>query len=441
QDFSYSPDLKLTANDGSPSITVDVGTPVTLAWSTTPDAISCAASGGWSGNQAAPSGSFTITPTVTTTYTLACTGSNNLTSTVSVTVNVNANGVCGADGGKTLTSPPVNLCAANDTASAFTATASGWTWTCTPSLGGLATACNGTLQPAQCGPDNGQTLTSQPVNLCAPGDTASAVTTTTTGWTWTCNDDNGASTANCSAASPAPPQPTFVTVWQFNDTDYVPNYTSFPPQLGAIAYQNNYDAPTALSGTLSRQMFMPSADNFTVTASFQNSANCQGKNNAQAPFNGNIQTGTATAHIHYGGTTPVIMQIAWDGCGETQNGILNPAYSNVTFEHMGLTVYQADANGNPISAPLVEAQAVSVGGHEDNTCGMAPPYSLIPTSLIDATTLSNMSCPSSQQDYGPPIDLMVLQPGSDYVLQINVSTIDELFHVRAWYQFHLTFKQ
>ncbi|MCR4323330.1 MAG: fibronectin type III domain-containing protein [Candidatus Azambacteria bacterium] len=65
--------------------TINLGDSATLTWSSA-NAISCTASGGWSGGKAV-SGSEVVTPTTTTTYTLACTGASTTTSPpVTVTV-------------------------------------------------------------------------------------------------------------------------------------------------------------------------------------------------------------------------------------------------------------------------------------------------------------------------------------------------------------------
>lgn len=56
-------------------------------------------------------------------------------------------------------------------------------------------ACGST--PPACGADHGQNLSSAPTQLCATGNTASAVTTTSTNYAWTCT--SGAGVASCSA--------------------------------------------------------------------------------------------------------------------------------------------------------------------------------------------------------------------------------------------------
>jgi len=68
-------------------LTIDQGQSATLSWSSS-DAISCTASGGWSGSRAT-SGSEVVTPTATTSYTISCTGDGGIAS-ASVTVTVNA---------------------------------------------------------------------------------------------------------------------------------------------------------------------------------------------------------------------------------------------------------------------------------------------------------------------------------------------------------------
>ena len=55
----------------------------------------------------------------------------------------------------------------------------------------------GLIADGACGADNGQILTSTPVNLCQTG-TTSAVSGSGP-WNWSCNGDNGGATTNCSA--------------------------------------------------------------------------------------------------------------------------------------------------------------------------------------------------------------------------------------------------
>jgi hypothetical protein len=340
-------------------------------------------------------------------------------------------GQCGPSNGMTLSAPPVDgLCSMG---AASSVSGSGpWSWTCAGLYNGLSASCTAAALAinGQCGPANGLAVSSfDGTGLCSVG-TSSGVSGSGP-WSWDCVGQYGGAVAHCSSPLQAV-EPKFIAEWSFHDADYI--------YVGSqIVYQSNYSADQARSGALPRQMFIPSGDNMTVTASFQNSANCQGYNNAQPPFNGYVQTGTATARIKYKGTSPLIMQIAWSGCGETQNGYLNPA-GGLTFEHMGLSVYEVDDGGNHLNGPLSTAQAISTGGHEDNTCGMSPVYSLAPPSVLDAVTVSNMACPVKFQDYGISYDLMTIEPGKQYELKIDTSTIDPFYHVNAWYQFHLSFK-
>lgn len=279
----------------------------------------------------------------------------------------------------------------------------------------------------QCGSASGAVMDKAPTsNLCSSG-TPTAVTGNGP-WSWTCQSANGGATASCATTnSPV----VFTTLWSFIDTDYAPYSTS-------VVFNQNYNADQARSGTMLRHMFTPSTDNFTVTANFQNSANCSGKNGATPPYNGNIQTGTAIARIQNQGSQALIVSINWSGCGETQNGYLNPA-NGITYEHMGLQIYNLNSNGQVLGSPQTAAQAISVGGHPDNSCGMAPIYSINPPSAISGSVLANSACPAMGQDFGNDYNLVTIQPGQSYELRIDTSTVDQLFHVRGWYQFHLKF--
>ncbi len=181
-----------------------------------------------------------------------------------------ANGACGSANGQTLSSAPSGdaLCD-NGTASAVTATATGWQWSCSGTTIGsnigkdatctatasiingacgtsLNTCTAGTLQDVTdsstnylwnclgisggtpdycslakpvdgaCGSDNNGTFTtllSSDSNLCSAG-TVSGFATTSTGWSWSCLGLNGGSPANNCVAQKS----------SSNGADLVPTY-------------------------------------------------------------------------------------------------------------------------------------------------------------------------------------------------------------------------
>ena len=156
---SFSPNVTLTATDDTNSgntgttIKVNSGTLVTLTWKTNgkdEQTWSCKASGDWSGLKvhttgAESNGSQDVIVYDNSTFILTCTDNNGLSSIATATVN--AASACGADAGKTLSSPPTDLCFAEDTLGNFhfkekTAT---WSWTCSPYGTGHPQPCSATL--------------------------------------------------------------------------------------------------------------------------------------------------------------------------------------------------------------------------------------------------------------------------------------------------------
>lgn len=112
-------------------------------------------------------------------------------------------GVCGSDNNNTLLSDPINLCSAGTPSELFI-TATGWSWSCYGENGGLAEFCSatygGTAENGSCGADNGQTLTSEPTNLCSTGFIVPATfIVTATGWSWDCQGLNGGEVSHCTA--------------------------------------------------------------------------------------------------------------------------------------------------------------------------------------------------------------------------------------------------
>lgn len=75
-----------------PDVPIDPGASVSLAW-TAHNAVSCIASGGWSGSRAL-AGSITLSPWVTTTYTLTCSNSSGTQAVSSITAVVSGSTQC-----------------------------------------------------------------------------------------------------------------------------------------------------------------------------------------------------------------------------------------------------------------------------------------------------------------------------------------------------------
>ncbi len=131
------PDFTLTA---SPS-TVAQGGSSNITWSAASNAVSCTASGAWSGSIYTTGGTTAVNNiTADKTYTLTCTGLGGST-TKTATISVILNGSCGTANGKaSLLKPTTNLCSIG-TASAVTPnnTTGKWNWTCTQ---GTAVDCS-----------------------------------------------------------------------------------------------------------------------------------------------------------------------------------------------------------------------------------------------------------------------------------------------------------
>lgn len=100
-------DLRVDGSNGP--ITVASGATVNLSWSTT-DAVSCTASGGWSGDQAVSGSSLRGPLTTTTTYDITCFGASGLRATDSVTVNISGAAQCTPPAPR---DPPSTTCAPN----------------------------------------------------------------------------------------------------------------------------------------------------------------------------------------------------------------------------------------------------------------------------------------------------------------------------------------
>ncbi len=108
------------------------------------------------------------------------------------------NGDCGPSDGQNLTSAPTTgLCDAG-TASAVSGTGP-WTWNCEGLYGGTTANCSANKRiDGVCGPSNGQTFTSAPTTgLCSAGN-ATAVSGSGP-WTWSCTGLYDGTTAGCSA--------------------------------------------------------------------------------------------------------------------------------------------------------------------------------------------------------------------------------------------------
>jgi len=139
-----------------------------------------------------------------------CSGLDGGTNALCQAFNANPAGTCGVANGTTVfTAPsmPSELCAPGDTASAVTVSGGTWTWTCSGPGGGPIVACgaNNANPTGICGSDNGQTLNSPPVNLCAGGTPSVVVNHAGLFWTWACSQIGGGATANCEAFNAGAP--------------------------------------------------------------------------------------------------------------------------------------------------------------------------------------------------------------------------------------------
>jgi hypothetical protein len=150
------------------------------------------------------SGTVTSFNTTDTGWTWTCSGSTGTVS-ANCSANriiTSITPICGSANNTIATAAPTaNLCAAG-TASQLTGSGP-WTWTCSGSIGTSPINCSANktvpnyIYPA-CGSVNSTTANSIPASdLCRSG-TASTPIVTSTGWTWTCSGSIGTSPINCS---------------------------------------------------------------------------------------------------------------------------------------------------------------------------------------------------------------------------------------------------
>ena len=201
--FVFSPDLtltitNLTTGETGTAITIPENTPISLAWTTSASAVSCLATGGWTGLKEPRGGAVTLTPQGNASYTLACSDNVGLTSTATATLNTI--GLCGTDSNQTLASTPTNLCGAECSASNLATNPNGWTWNCAPNNGGGAASCKANVALPSCGSVNGTTVSDIPTTgLCTVGTPSSVDESNPL--TWTCSTGDGAAlhSVNCTA--------------------------------------------------------------------------------------------------------------------------------------------------------------------------------------------------------------------------------------------------
>jgi hypothetical protein len=122
------------------------------------------------------------------------------------------NGVCGSDDGQILSTPPINFCFAGTQAYLMN-TATGWEWECLGINGGITAFCSAeeglTADGGVCGSDDGQILSSAPTNFCANGELSSSTyIATASGWSWDCVGTAGGSMSHCSATNSSQGYPT-----------------------------------------------------------------------------------------------------------------------------------------------------------------------------------------------------------------------------------------
>ena len=124
---------------------------------------------------------------------------------INVISNNEVNTTCGSDDGQILSSDPINFCGLGTLITpTFIQTSEGWTWTCGGENGGSNAYCSAeygiTPSGGTCGADNGQILTTDPTNFCGFGNLVTPTyIKTSTGWSWDCAGYNGGSISHCYA--------------------------------------------------------------------------------------------------------------------------------------------------------------------------------------------------------------------------------------------------
>jgi hypothetical protein len=121
--------------------------------------------------------------------------------TINIT-NVPINGQCGPPDGQNLSSAPATVNCVAGIPSVISGTGP-WSWTCSGSNGGVDAKCTANLSAApingQCGPPDGQNLSSAPATVSCVSPTAPSLISGTGPWTWTCPGSNGGTDAGCIA--------------------------------------------------------------------------------------------------------------------------------------------------------------------------------------------------------------------------------------------------
>ena len=200
-----------------------------------------------------------------------CNGIDGGSSATCSAVNVNPAGACGpANGGTSFTTPslPADLCAAGDTISPVTETASGiWQWTCYGPGGGPAAFCseiNGN-GAGICGGDSGRTLMSTPTALCGSGTPGPVTDEGGLYWDWYCFQLGNPTGTYCKA------------------------FNVGAPTCGAINGTSISTPPTSLtmcsSGIPFGLVTLPDRWNWQCTTTWPSAVDCSA-NNTFAPING-----------------------------------------------------------------------------------------------------------------------------------------------------------
>ncbi len=165
--------------------------------------------------------------------------------------------------------------------------------------------------------------------------------------------------------------------WTYTDEGFIDG-----GQNGAF---RQYDDPA----TIDSSPWVPSNEGLTLRLNFEDDGNC-------ANHNQNVQRATARASVQAGLCVPFRMFIDWSGLGEREDS---------GFEEMVLFVDGVEVG-----------RATSPGGSLDCAGGVGPVIS------------------------DPPAPQFVdLTPGAPHELLIEATTLDEKWHVGAYYQFTLRF--
>lgn len=278
------------------------------------------------------SGVTALGPNNTGPWSWTCTGSTQASCSAKLSAG------CGSADGTSFTasSPPTistpNLCAAGNTASAPTGSGP-WSWECMGSAGETA-SCSALLSAnGVCGSDNGKVLSTPPTNLCSPASSPT-VTKTAGGWSWKCPGSNGGSETNCSAteapSTPACGPGAFVQI-TCND----PYYDVPPPSTADGKCSNG--TPSAVvrksATTVNTERYFRTGQlywEWTCTANGTSIA-CQVPI-CSCPMCGFGADNTYTA----ASSTPPTGLSAWDYC---MNGVLDPSYGIQAKDIIGSIYY------------------------------------------------------------------------------------------------------